>query len=52
MANLLKIEIVDRKHNNLVWNLRLPEAVREKFGVKNSRWTITFDCMIAARRLC
>lgn len=50
MASLLKIDIVDRRQNNLVWNLRLPELVREKFGVRNSRWTITFDRMIAARR--
>jgi len=49
MANLLGIDIVERTHENLLWDLRLPDALRESFGVSKTRWKITFDRMLAAR---
>lgn len=50
MAGLLGIEIVERTHNSLVWQLRYPDAVMRDLGISRSRWGITFDRFIAARR--
>lgn len=50
MAKLLGIEIVERTHNNQVWQLRYPDTVMNDLGVSRSRWGITFDRYIASRR--
>ena len=50
MSAILDIEILERTHNGLVWQLRLPESVIKEVGLSRSRWGITFDRMIAARR--
>jgi superfamily II DNA or RNA helicase len=50
MASLLGIEVLERTHNGLVWQLRLPPIVMKATGVSRQRCTISFDRMISARR--
>lgn len=50
MCTILGIEILERTHKGLVWELRLPEPMLADFGVRRRRWAITFDRVLAARR--
>lgn len=50
MASLLEIEILERTHKGLVWEIRLPEPIIKEVGVRRQRWAITFDRMLAMRR--
>lgn len=50
MSELLDIEIIERTHSGQVWQLRFPENILDEVGITRSRYGITFDRMIAARR--
>jgi len=50
MAALLDIEILEETHKGLVWQLRLPEELKDELGVSRARWGVTFDRFIAAQR--
>lgn len=50
MCAVLDIEILERTHKGLVWQLRLGDTAQRELGVSRQRWGITFDRMIAARR--
>jgi superfamily II DNA or RNA helicase len=46
----LGIEIVERTHKDLVWQIRLPDEVAIELGVRKVRYEITFDRLMAAER--
>jgi len=50
MARQLNIEIVEKTHKELVWQIRLSESLMEKLGISRSRLGICFDRYIAAKR--
>ena len=50
MSELLDIEIIEHTHDGQVWQLRLSQNVMDEVGVNRSRFGITFDRMISARR--
>lgn len=50
MFEYLGVEIVDTTHKNLIWNIKLPEEFAAKLGVRKTRWEITFDRALYARR--
>jgi superfamily II DNA or RNA helicase len=50
MASILGIEILDRTHDDAVWQLRLPDSVMKGVGVSRRRWGISFDRVMSARR--
>lgn len=49
-ADLLGIEIIEQSHRGEVWHLRLPEEILDDIGITRSRWAMSFDRAIAARR--
>lgn len=50
MFEYLGVEIVDTTHKNLIWNIKLPEEFAAGLGVRKTRWEITFDRALYARR--
>lgn len=50
MCAITGVEIVDKKHQGLVWSLRFPETLIEELGITRTRWDITFDRGLAAKR--
>lgn len=50
MFNLLAIEIVDKTHKDLVWQVRLPDEVALELGVRRTRWEVTFDRALHTQR--
>ncbi len=51
MMRQLGIELIETRHRGLVWDLRLPESVREELDMgPRQRVAITFDRELAARR--
>ncbi|WP_076920784.1 DEAD/DEAH box helicase [Pseudoalteromonas sp. SK20] len=50
MFEYFGVEIVDTTHKNLVWNIKLPEELAAELGVRKTRWEITFDRALYARR--
>ncbi|MEJ2912517.1 DEAD/DEAH box helicase [Pseudoalteromonas sp. C12FD-1] len=50
MFEYLDVEIVDTTHKNLIWNIKLPEEFAAELGVRKTRWEITFDRALYARR--
>ncbi|OBT04690.1 helicase [Shewanella sp. UCD-FRSSP16_17] len=50
MFNLLDIEVVDKTHKNLIWQIKLNEPIATELGVRRTRWQITFDRTIHASR--
>ncbi len=49
-CQLSNIDILDKRHHNMVWSLRLPENIISNLGIKKSRWDITFDRFYLERR--
>ncbi|SHO56324.1 DEAD/DEAH box helicase [Vibrio quintilis] len=43
MFKLLDIEIIDKTHKDLIWQIRLPEELAIDLRVRRTRWEITFD---------
>ncbi|MBU2967544.1 DEAD/DEAH box helicase family protein [Amphritea atlantica] len=50
MFELLAIEVVEKTHKGMVWQIRLPEELSEKLGVRKTRWEVTSDRLTAAHR--
>ena len=50
MCRILGIEILEKTHKGLVWQLRFSDEVKEAAGVSRSRWGVVFDRMLATRR--
>jgi ERCC4-related helicase len=50
MCRILGIEILEKTHKGLVWQLRFSDEVKEATGVSRSRWGLVFDRMLAVRR--
>lgn len=50
MFRQLGIEIIEKHHNGLVWDIRIPEEVVEEIASRHTRWRITLDRTWAASR--
>lgn len=50
MFNLLGIEVVDKIHKDLLWQIRLPEEIAMELGVRKTRWDVTFDRTLHSQR--
>jgi ERCC4-related helicase len=50
MFSMLGIEIVKRTHDNRIWSIRLPEAVRDELLIGRTRYDVTLDRDLAAAR--
>jgi superfamily II DNA or RNA helicase len=50
MFTILGIEVVERSHNDLLWHIRLPEALMTELDTKRSRWEVTLDRLLAGNR--
>jgi ERCC4-related helicase len=50
MFALLGIEIIEKTHKDLVWHIKLPEVLLAKLGIRRSRWSVTFDRLLASSR--
>jgi superfamily II DNA or RNA helicase len=51
MMRQLDIELIQTRHQEAIWDLRLPEEVRENLGLgARQRLSITFDRELAVRR--
>lgn len=50
MFQQLNIEIVESTHNDLLWHIRLPEAIQQNLGVSRSRYEVTLDRILATNR--
>ena len=49
-SDLLNIEIIEQSHRGEVWHLKLPEKILNDIGIARSKWSLSFDRIIAARR--
>lgn len=50
MCAVLGIEIVETTNQNLVWQIRLSEALGARLGLTRRVWRICFDRLLASRR--
>ncbi|MGZ8934582.1 MAG: DEAD/DEAH box helicase [Methylobacter sp.] len=50
MFKQLHIEIVETSHSDTLWHIRLPENVQQELNSKRSRYEVTLDRQLAARR--
>ena len=50
MFRQLGIEIIEKHHGGLVWDIRIPEEVAEEISTRRTRWRITLDRTWAAAR--
>ncbi|WP_332397235.1 DEAD/DEAH box helicase [Vibrio metschnikovii] len=50
MFDLLKIVVVGKTHKELIWQIKLNDAVATDLGVRKTRWQITFDRALHASR--
>ncbi len=50
MFNYLGVEIVGKTHKDLIWQIKLPEEIAAELGVRKTRWEITFDRVLQAKR--
>ena len=46
----LGVEIIERHHGGLVWEIRIPDCVAEEIASRRTRWRITLDRTWAASR--
>lgn len=46
----LGIEIVEKTHKDLVWHIKIPEDLTIELGVRKTRWEVTFDRKLHAKR--
>ncbi len=51
MFKQLGIDIVETTHNGELWHIRLPEALQQELHTKRSRYQVTLDRQLAARRV-
>lgn len=50
MFDLLNIEVVGKTHKDLIWQIKLNDAVATDLGVRRTKWQITFDRALHASR--
>lgn len=50
MFQQLDIEVVDTTHNDLIWNIRLPESLKQEIGAARNRYEVTLDRILATNR--
>lgn len=50
MFDLLDIEVVDKTHKDLIWQIKLNDAIATDLGVRKTRWQITFDRTLHSSR--
>lgn len=50
MLRFLHIEVLEKTHNDLVWHIRLPDALLEELGIRKGRWEVTMDRLLATSR--
>lgn len=50
MFKLLDIEILETSHNGRVWQIRLPELVKEELRISRIRYAVTLDRILAVNR--
>lgn len=50
MASIAGFEILEKTHNGLIWQIRLGEAAMQSMGVSRSRFGLTFDRTLAAKK--
>lgn len=50
MCRVLGIEITERTNRDLIWQLRLPDSIKEECGLARGLWRICFDRLLATRR--
>jgi ERCC4-related helicase len=50
MFKQLHIDIVETSHNDVLWHIRLPENIQQELNSKRSRYEVTLDRQLAARR--
>jgi len=50
MASIAGFEILEKTHNGLIWQIRLSEAAMQSMGVSRSRFGLSFDRKLAAKK--
>lgn len=50
MFKHLGIDIIDKTHKGLIWQIKLPEELTKDLGVRRTRWGITFDRVLHTSR--
>ena len=50
MFKQLGVEIIEKYHDGLVWDIRIPEEVAEELALRRTRWRITLDRTWASTR--
>lgn len=50
MFKQVHIDIVETSHNDALWHIRLPENIQQELNSKRSRYEVTLDRQLAARR--
>lgn len=50
MGSMVGYEIVEKTHKGLVWQIRLSDRAMNTLGVSRTRYTLTFDRALAAKR--
>jgi superfamily II DNA or RNA helicase len=50
MFKQLQIDIVETSHSEALWHIRLPENIQQELNSKRSRYEVTLDRQLAARR--
>ena len=50
MFKQLGIEIVEKTHSNTLWHIRFPETIQQDLNIKRSRYEVTLERDLAARR--
>jgi len=50
MFKQLGVEIIEKYHDGLVWDIRIPEEITEELASRRTRWRITLDRTWASTR--
>lgn len=50
MGNIIGYEILEKTHKGLVWQIRLSDRAMDELGVSRTRYTLTFDRILAAKK--
>lgn len=49
MAEVVGFDVLEKTHKNLVWKIKLSDAATKSLGVSRSRYSLTFDRVLAAK---
>ena len=50
MGNIIGYQILEKTHKGLVWQIRLSDRAMDELGVSRTRYTLTFDRILAAKK--